>query len=1079
MNRNYFTYILVLTISSTSYECKASPDFIKLKETNLLKKTNTGYCAFTRFWDKSYWNTLEKYSNRFQLKLAFNTRHIETVLLPNNRFVMELPGIPDDDEKRLAGNSDTQLIEIYQLAFKSRLVSPDAASHFAGNDFWEGERRDSFTINEWQFDDTANLDTHYLEPTELKFVGNSNKSARYEKIKDGVIFKIGKAKLKITVCNETIMQVNYTLADTFSTKKSLILDGKKWPETKFSISEKNHIAEIATRKMKALVNTETGQVSFYDFKGNLLLKEKKDGKTITPIIQEGFKTNEITARFESSPDEAIYGLGQHQDRLLDIKGYDLDLFQRNTEVYIPFFVSTKGYGLLWHNYAYTKFGNPDAIKSIPQDQLYSNDERQGGLTTNLFADSAFEKPLQSDTSQAGVMLSGGENKLINGVKLAGFIQVKKSGDYLFYSYADGTFQLSVDDKLVINNWAPYANARDMGRVYLEAGKKYKINLAWKRFGKNNSFKLKMRAPEDNNKDISLWSQSAQEINYYVFAGNSMDDLIAGYREATGAAALLPKYAMGFWQSRERYKTQQELLDVVKEFRTRQVPIDVIVQDWQYWGPGQWGSDLFDSTRFPDAKGMIDTLHQELNTKFMISVWGKFYSGTDNFKELNKHHFLYQNPLKDSIVDFLGYHYTYYDAYNPEARKMYWNQINKKLFSKGVDSWWLDASEPELPDSGPTPELMAKYMNPTYYGPGLEYLNAYPLFHTKGIYEGQRTANSNKRVCILTRSAFAGQQRYATTIWSGDIAGEWGNLKASIPAGLGFSLSGMPYWTTDAGGFWVKYPEGNKNKEYQELFTRWYQFAAFCPIFRVHGSNTEREIWYFGDKNTTIYQTQLKFNQLRYRLMPYIYSLAGMVTQKNYTIMRALVMDFQHDKNVWDIKDQYMFGSSILVNPVTEYQAKKRSVYLPECNGWYDFWTSDFYKGEQTIDAATPIESMPLYVKAGSIIPLGPNLQYATEKPANPIELRVYTGDDGKFTLYEDEDDNYNYEKGAFSLIPFIWNEQKQTLTIEARKGTFPGMLKQRNMQVVFIDKSSARSATSKTFKTIIYSGKKITIQKIK
>lgn len=920
-------------------------------------------------------------------------------------------------------------------------------------------------------------DPSYSETLRLSSVYNGDKSNHYAKIKDGIVFHIGNANMKVIVCEEGIMHVNYTLADTFSTKKSLILDDKKWPETKYSVSEKNHIVFIYTQKMKAAVNTDNGQVSFYDAKGKLLLKEKKDGKTITPINYESVKTNEIKDVFQTSPDEAIYGLGQHQDRLLNIKGYDLDLFQRNTEVFIPFFVSTKGYGLLWHNYAHTKFGNPDAIRSIPQDQLFSDDGTQGSLTTKLYADTAFENQLKSDTSHAGSTVSGGEDIAIGAIKLTGFIQPKKSGNHLFYSSADGTFQLYINDKLVINNWAPYAIMRDMGEIYLEKGGKYKVKLLWNRFSKKNTFKLDMREPENDNQDISLWSQSGLEINYYVFAGNTIDDIISGYREATGRAALLPKYAMGFWQSRERYKTQKELLDVVKEFRTRQIPIDVIVQDWQYWGEGQWGSDLFDTSRFPDAKEMIDTLHQQLHTKFMISVWGKFYPETENFKELNEHHFLYQNPLKDSIVDFLKYHYTYYDAYNPAARKMYWNQLNKKLFSKGVDAWWLDASEPELPDSGPTPTLMANYMNPNYFGSGVEYLDAFPLFHTKGVFDGQRSADPNKRVCILTRSAFAGQQRYATTIWSGDIAGEWGNLKASIPAGLGFCLSGMPYWTTDCGGFWVKYPGGNKNKEYQELFTRWYQFAAFCPVFRVHGSNTEREMWYFGGENSTIYQTQLKFDKLRYRLMPYIYSLAGMVTQNNYTIMRALVMDFQNDKKAWNIKDQYMFGPSILVNPVTEYQAKTRSVYLPECKGWYDFWNDDFYKGGQNIEASTPIETMPLYVKAGAIIPFGPNLQYATEKPANPIELRVYTGDDGKFTLYEDENNNYNYEKGVFSLIPFIWDENTQTLTIGERQGTFPEMLKERTINIIFIDKSIAGHSSSKIFKSINYRGETISIQK--
>ncbi len=492
---------------------------------------------------------------------------------------------------------------------------------------------------------------------------------------------------------------------------------------------------------------------------------------------------------------------------------------------------------------------------------------------------------------------------------------------------------------------------------------------------------------------------------------------------------------------------------------------------------QWGSDVFDSTRYPDPKGMLNTLHNELHTRFVISVWGKIYTNTANFKELNEHGFMYQNPLKDSVIDFLKNHYSYYDAFNPDARKMYWNQIDKNLFSKGVDGWWLDASEPELPDSGPTPDLMARYMNPTYNGPGILNLNAYPLMHTGGIYEGQRKTDPDKRVCILTRSAFAGQQKYGTIIWSGDISGEWGVLKQSISAGLSFAISGMPFWTTDIGGFWERYPGGNQNKAYRELFTRWYQFGSFCPIFRAHGSNTPREIWYFGDSSDVSYKTQLKFDQLRYRLMPYIYTLNGMVNHQDYTLMRALVMDFPLDKKTWNIEDQYLFGPSILVNPVTTPGATQRKVYLPESKGWYDFWTGEFLNGGQAISAPAPYDEMPLYIKAGAIVPLGPDLQYAMEKPADPIELRVYTGDNGSFDLYEDENINYNYENGAFSTIPFHWDESSQTLIIGDRKGSFPGMLKERTFNIVFINKNNGNgfSISPKIDKAILYSGKKMVI----
>lgn len=911
---------------------------------------------------------------------------------------------------------------------------------------------------------------------------SGNKTQSYKREGNSINFKIGDANLKINVLDSAIMQVRYSLVDNFSSKSSLILEDKEWDEVSFDVTEKNNQIVISTNKMKAHVNTETGEVAFYDSKDNLLLKEiAGGGKTITPESFEGVETNTVKQQFETSRNEAIYGLGQHHDRLLNIKGYDLDLFQHNTEVYVPFFVSSQGYGLLWHNYSHTKFGNPDAIQSISPDMLHDEDGKQGGLTLTTYSDNIFKQTKQVDSLDAAITLSVGKDAPIESAKLTGSITPNKSGEHLFYSYADGTFKVWINDELVLDNWAPFANARDMGRVMLEKGQKYKVSIEWSKYYPKNSFSLKWREPisdADTNK-LSLWSRAGEEINYYVFAGDSMDEIIAGYREATGTAPLMPKYAMGFWQSRERYKTQQELLEVVQEFRTREIPLDIIIQDWQYWKEGEWGSHLFDEERFPNVESMIDQLHNQLHTKFMISVWGKFYPGSETFNELNDAGYLYQKPLQDSLQDFLNNRYTYYDAFNPKARALYWKQMNEKLFSKGVDGWWLDASEPELPDYGPSPELIAHYMDPTYEGPGVENLNAYPLMTCKGIFEGQRKTNPDKRVCILTRSAFAGSQRYASTIWSGDISGEWSSLKASIPAGLSLALSGIPYWTTDIGGFWVRHQGGNKNSEYRELFTRWYQFGAFCPVFRVHGSSTEKEMWYFGDKEDKAYKTQLKFNQLRYRLMPYIYSLAGKVTHDHYTIMRALVMDFSSDKKVLNIDDQFMFGPAFLVNPVTDYKATQRKVYLPEANGWYDFWTGKFFAGGQEVNAAAPFESMPLYVKSGSIIPMGPNIQYVSEKEADPIELRVYTGTDGKFELYEDDGDNYEYEKGVYSKISFAWEESSQTLTIGERRGEFPGMQNKRTFRIVFVDKQKGANheLSNDADKTVEYNGKEITIKK--
>ena len=894
-------------------------------------------------------------------------------------------------------------------------------------------------------------------------------------VNNTVILKINNAKLGITVISDEIMQVRYTLADTFSTTKSLFIQSN-FSAPHFDVRDSIDKIIVSTPSLKAKVNKITGQVAFFNKNNQPLLKEKENGgRTILPSSFEGYQTHSVQQQFESPADEAQYGLGQHQDRLLDIKGDDLYLYQHNTEVYIPFLVSTKGYGLLWNNLSFTKFNHPDSIVAIPETQLFDKAGAQGGLTLKLFKDDLFKELSQQEMRATRLALE--KDAPVKSAIYTGYLLADKTGDYSFYSYADGTFTLKVNDSLLINNWAPYANARDMGFINLKKGTKYKIEVKWQRFSPKNSFQLKWREPSQISETL-LWSKAGQEINYYVIGGSNIDQLISGYRTLTGKATILPKWALGFWQCRERYKTQDEVLGIVKEFRNRKLPLDVIIQDWLYWKKDQWGSAVFEPSRYPSPKAMIDTLHQALHTKFMISIWGKFYRNSDNFRKLYTAGYLYPVPLKENLIDFLDFNYSYYDAFNPNARAMYWKQLNDKLFSKGVDAWWMDGSEPELPDHDATPENMAHFMNPTFEGPGVTNLNAYPLEHTKGVFEGSMQAAPDKRVVILTRSAFAGQQKYATVVWSGDIAGEWNNLKASIPAGLGFCMSGMPYWTTDIGGFWVKYKGGNKNKAYKELFTRWYQYGSFCPIFRVHGSNTEREMWFFGDENSETYQTQLKFSKLRYRLMPYIYTLNGMVSVKDYTMMRGLIMDFPADEKVRKITDQFMFGPSLLVNPVTDSGATQRKVYLPKGIGWFDFWTGKYYQGGQNVTAQAALNTIPLYVKAGSIIPFGPDLQYAMEKKADPIELRVYTGQDGSFSLYEDENTNNNYRKGLFSTILFRWKQSVQELSIGERNGNFPGMLKARTINIIFVDANHGNGslASSKIDSTITYNGNAIIIK---
>ncbi len=476
-----------------------------------------------------------------------------------------------------------------------------------------------------------------------------------------------------------------------------------------------------------------------------------------------------------------------------------------------------------------------------------------------------------------------------------------------------------------------------------------------------------------------------------------------------------------------------MLDIAAEYRRRKDPIDNIVQDWFYWDPYPWGSHKFDPKRYPDPAAAFATLHDE-GFHVMISVWGTFNAGSEsnpnpNYQALDAKGFFYPPAVRSDN--------RFYDAFNPAARELYWDQVRDQIWSKGVDAWWLDASEPEA-------NMAELRKTTTGLGPGALVLNAWPLMHTTGVSDGQLRDAPDKRVFILTRSAFAGQQRTGAATWSGDITGDWPVLKRQISAGLNFCLSGIPYWTTDIGGFFVNYPGGCSNPEYRELYTRWFEFGAFCPIFRSHGTSTPREMWRFGPETES---TLLKYDRLRYRLLPYIYSMAWNVTKNGGTLMRALVMDFPKDPKALAVQDEFLFGPSILVCPVTDKGASSRQVYLPRGTGWTDFWTGRRLEGGQTIEASAPIDTLPLYVRDGSIIPLGPDLQYTSEEPADPLELRIYAGRNASFTLYEDEGDNNGYKQGRHSTIRFLWDESKKQLVIGNQNGEFPGMLHERRLNV--------------------------------
>jgi alpha-D-xyloside xylohydrolase len=562
--------------------------------------------------------------------------------------------------------------------------------------------------------------------------------------------------------------------------------------------------------------------------------------------------------------------------------------------------------------------------------------------------------------------------------------------------------------------------------------------------------------------LTWTSEAGDTVDYYFILGPELDAVVAGYRELTGAAPMLPQWAWGFWQCRERYQTQSELLGVVAEYRRRGIPLDGIIQDWQYWKTGEWGTHDFDPARYPDPTAMVETVHRA-NAHIIISVWPRFDLGLAHTAELEQAGALYPPIYPNVYPKGQG---KWYDPFHPDGRGLYWKFLAEKLFARGFDGWWMDASEPELGAKwGEMRDLT------TAAGPGAKVFNAYPLMHSTGVYQGQRAATSAKRVVILTRSAYAGQQRNSAITWSGDTTGTWEVFGQQVPAGLNFSVSGLPYWNTDIGGFFGGSPADPK---YAELFTRWFQFGTFCPMFRVHGTGKPKELWRFDEATQKIL---IDYDRLRYHLLPYIYSVAWRVTNEGYTMLRPLVMDFRTDAGVRDISDQFLLGPALMANPVMQASATTRRVYLPGGTRWTDFWTGESHAGGQSIETAAPLATMPLFVRAGSIVPYGPDVQFAAEQPAAPLELRVYRGADGAFPLYEDEGDNYNYEHGAHATIPLRWDETAQTLTIGGRSGEFPGLVRERTYRIVWVSPGhgSGLASTEKADVEVRYVGQTVVV----
>ena len=940
----------------------------------------------------------------------------------------------------------------------------------------------------------------------------------------------GPSQIRLQVVNDRIIRVQATAEQSFRNKQSLIIVPQN-SKAQYKVEEQGDDLIITTAAMRAVLNEATGQITFYDLKGQVLLNEvAQGGKTFKPFtvpdreigvdiakVPEAQKHGwSWRALFDSPDNEAFYGLGQHQSEELNMKGKNEDLFQYNTKVSVPFVISNKNYGILWDSYSYSRWGNPDDYLQLNRAfKLYDKDGKEGQLTGTYVAkngqkivrgeDSIYFEYAMPETSEiCNKTDKGGIQNLpkgfaLNGSKVVyeGYVEAPTNSFYQFILYYAGYMKIYIDGKLVVpERWRTAWNPNSYKfETAIQKGKKTPIRIEWQPDGDVSYCGLRVAAPrsEAEKKQLSIWSEMSPDMDYYFIAGKNMDEVISGYRTLTGKAPVYPKWVLGFWQSRERYQSSKDIEENMKKFRDLKIPVDNIVQDWNYWKLDSWGSHEFESARYPNPQAMLDSVHA-LHGRFMISVWPKFYDTVKNYKELDAKGWMYHQAIKDDIHDWLGFRGSFYDAYDAGARKMFWRQMDENLYTKykfGIDAWWMDASEPNVRDC--TPMWYRKALSgPTALGTATEYFNAYSIVNADAIYNGQRSVNPNQRVFLLTRSGFAGEQRYSTATWSGDIATRWEDMRAQMTAGLNYSMAGLPFWGMDQGGFCVENryvaaqqefdKTGKENadlKEWRELQARWNQFGCFVPLYRAHGQWPLREVWNIAPADHPAYKTIVAYDKLRYRLMPYLYSMAGMVHLKDYTMMRGLVMDFNGDEKVLDIKDQWMFGSALMACPVGEYQKYSREVYLPKQKGWYDFYTGAYHAGGQTIVADAPYDKIPVFIPEGAILPIGPEMQWSDEKKPELIDLYVYAGKDGSYTLYEDEGTNYNYEKGKYAVIDFKYDDARKQVTIGARKGSFDGMLQKRRFNIILVDQKKQQGvnlAKSPKGKVVKYAGQAITVK---
>ena len=877
----------------------------------------------------------------------------------------------------------------------------------------------------------------------------------------------------------------------------------------FVIARGKDTVTLKTQRIAAQVSLTDGQVRFLDAAGKPFLTQAAE--SFTPVDVGGKPYVAVTQGFNYGTKDAFYGLGQHQNAQMNYNGEDVLLQQHNMIAAVPFVVSDKNYGLLWDNNAISRFGDPTPYAWLSRDLALSDAAgRPGGLTARYFIDGKMILTRQEPDIAYQYLkdvaehwpkelpplkaLAGREVKVI----WDGAMTSQKAGVHKMQLYASDYATLAIDGKPVMDvwrqGWNPWYHNFE---VTFEKDRPVNLHLEWKPSGGMIAMTHNDPLPAPERHSLTMSSEVAEGLNYYVVKGDSMDGVIRGYRLLTGQQPMMPKWAYGFWQSRQRYETQQQLLDTVAEYRKRGWPLDNIVQDWFYWPENGWGSHDFDKVRFPDPKGMVDAVHKQ-HAHIMISIWGKFYANTANYKELAAKGHMWTKNVENGDLDWVGpgYKNSHYDPYTQEARDIYYRQLQDKLVAKGFDAWWMDNTEPDVL-SNSRPDDFKKLIGPTVYGPGEITFNPYSLVHSGGMIDGLRRDQPDKRQFILSRSGFAGIQRNAVAVWSGDTAGRWNNLYDQIAAGVNFSMSGIPNWTHDIGGYAqenrfqygdVGAAQENRAttggqakpedmKEWRELNLRWFQFGAFSPLFRSHGEVVKREIYEIAAGDAAMRDSMVGYLKLRYRLMPYIYTMAADTHYEGGTMMRGLVMDFPRDDKVKDIRDQYLFGHALMVAPVTAYGARSRAVYFPAGADWYDFDTGKRYKGGTQATIAAPLERIPVFVRAGSVLPTGPVTQYVDEKPDAPLVLNVYAGASGQASLYEDDGVSNAYERGDYTRIPLRYDERTRTVYIGARSGKYAGMPATRQIRVRLLRAGVATSPNMDAAdKTVTYDGRALAVK---